>query len=142
MRPERLLLLREWLEIASQWRFDPVQAHCAHFILGALEATTGEPAAGILARLDLALPDSDVGVKRVLINRGGMRGIAESYFGCPARIDILNACEGDIVVLDGDEGETLGLVEGGGVLCVTSTTGLGRFPLSAAKGFWRLGGVG
>lgn len=131
--------LRVWLESAREWRFDAVQAHCAHFILGALAALTSESQADILLRLGVELPDTEAGVKRVLVERGGMRGLAESYFGCPARTDILNAREGDIAVLEGDDGETLGLVEGGGVLCVQATAGLARFPLSACTGCWRLG---
>ncbi len=140
-RAEGLARLRAYLETAAAWRFDPVTAHCAHFILGAIEAMTGERAQDVLSRLGIELPENAIGVARVLREHNGMRGIAESYFGAPARVDVLNARHGDIAVLEGDEGETLGIVEGGGVLCVSGTTGLTRTALDEASGFWVMNDV-
>lgn len=130
--------LRLFLNQAASWKFDPVRAHCAHFILGVLEAITERRAAQICDELELELPHDEAGVDTLLLARGGMRGIAKAYFGAEPRTDMLNAREGDIAVLDGERGETLGIVEGGGVLCVASDQGLMRIWLHQAKGFWVL----
>lgn len=137
-RQDWLDRLQAYLHSTREWHFDPVRANCAVFAMGVIEAVQGEPAAAVLERLQVDLPDTEMGVARVLASFGGVRGMAEAYCGAPARTDVLNAQRGDLAVLDGDGGDTLGVVEGGGVICVSSKAGISRFPLTDAKGFWRL----
>lgn len=136
--PDWLPRLNAWLAAEHARRFDPVRAHCAHFVLGALEALTGVKPDEILAQLQIELPDTEEGVRALLAERGGMRGLGLALFGPDLRADGLNARRGDIAILDGDHGETLGVVEGGGVLCAASDTGLARFSLGEIKGYWSL----
>lgn len=128
--------LRRYLATASHWRFDLVRANCAHFSVGVIEALTAVPASDVIAASGATLPETDIGVRRVLAERGGMRGLATAVFGQAPREDVLTARFGDVAVLDGNDGETLGVVEGGGVLCVADDVGLVRVSLSEAKGYW------
>jgi hypothetical protein len=136
--PEWQQRLRAFLDQAALWQYDPVSANCAHFILGAVGALAGKDPEVICRELRIALPADEAGVRELLVKRRGLRGIATAYFGGKPRGDMLNAREGDIAVLDGDDGETLGVVEGGGVLCVAADRGLLRIRLTQAKGFWAL----
>lgn len=136
--PDWLPRLHVYLDGARAWQFDPVRANCGIFTLGVIEAVTCKAPAAVLEQLGLEMPDSEIGVARVLADFDGMRGLAEAYFGEPARLDILNAQRGDIAILKGDDGDTLGVVEGAGVVCISSAHGIGRFPLTEAQGFWSL----
>lgn len=137
--PDWLPRLHAYLDGARAWQFDQVRANCAIFAMGAIEAVTGEGQAAVLERLGLEMPESEVGVARVLARFNGVRGLAEAYFGQPARQDLLNAQRGDIAILDGDDGDTMGVVEGAGVICISSAHGIARFALTDAKGFWSHG---
>lgn len=133
--------LLSFLYGVRQQPYDPVAHNCAIFIRGVILAVTGEDAA---ARLGLELPDSEAGVVRVLARLGGMRGMAEKFFGVPAG-PVLCARRGDIVIARGEllvpgteDRETLGVAEGGGALCLTPQ-GLWRFNLADCLGAWSLG---
>lgn len=121
--------------------YDPVEHSCATFVLGAIRAITGDDPA---AKLGITLPRSESEVARVLVAFGGVRGLAEAYFGVPAG-PVLHARRGDIVVTGGDiliagceDRESLGVVETGGALCVTPQ-GLKHFPLGVCLGAWKVG---
>lgn len=135
----------DWLERITEYLdgivgipYDPVTHNCATFTLGAIEAVTGETVVSVLKRLAIKLPTNELGVTRLLTERGGMRGIACEAFGGEPDPAFLQARRGDIALFDGTDGDTLGVVESGGAICVTPE-GLWRFDLSESKGFWRLG---
>jgi hypothetical protein len=114
--------------------YDVVQHNCAHYILGVVAAVTGDDA---VARLGIALPETEMGVGRLLAEYGGMRGIAEAYFGTPAAAPLLGR-RGDVGIADGVDGEVLGVFDSDGLLCLTHE-GLWRFSLAECKGSWALG---
>lgn len=130
--------LNGYLEGCLRKPYDAVSNNCANFALGALEAVSGTPQADILAQLEISLPRSTSDVAQLLSAGGGMRGIAEAYFGYPALTPISQAMRGDLVVCNGDDGEVLGVVEVNGVICLTPR-GLARFPISEALGYWSVG---
>lgn len=130
--------LRCFLDQAAFWKYDLVEANCGHFILGVIASVTNDEPRRICERLAIEMPTDERGVLGALAKGGGMRGLAVQYFGHEAHSDMLNAREGDVAVLDGEDGETLGLVEGGGVLCVAANGGLVRIRLDQAKGYWPL----
>lgn len=115
--------------------YDPVENNCANFALGALEAVSGVSSADILDKLGVDLPKAPGDVARLLVRFGGMRGIAEKYFGSPAATNLSCAMRGDLVVCNGDDGEVLGVMESAGVICLTPD-GLARFPVTEALGYW------
>lgn len=118
--------------------FHQTAHNCAIFVLGALEALTTITREEVLARIGVAeIPDTQVGVLRVLAERGGMRGLAEAFFGSPPLPPSICARRGDIAILDGDEGEVLGVVEVNGII-ILSPLGLDRAPTSSMKGYWSL----
>lgn len=137
-RPDWLDRLTVYLDEISGVPYDAVQHNCATFALGVVEAVTGELVADVLARLEITLPTSELGVARLLTDRGGMRGIACAAFGCEPEPGILSARRGDIALFEGIDGDTLGVVENGGAICLTPE-GLWRFEISEARGFWRVG---
>jgi hypothetical protein len=137
-RKDWLKRLNSFLTQTSKEPYHQTTHNCAHFALGAIEAVTGEIPASVLHRLGIELPSSEIGVTRLLIERGGMRGIAETFFGGEANPCRALAQRGDIAVCDGQDGEVLGVVENCGVICLTPD-GLSRFRLSEIKGFWPLG---
>lgn len=132
---ERLTVYLETVRAQSYHRVDH---NCGSFILGVIEAVTGETADEVLSRLDLEMPDSEFGVARVLAERGDMQGLCEAYFGQAADPAKLCARRGDIVLFDGEDGDAIGVMENGGALVLTET-GLWHRPLIEARGFWRLG---
>lgn len=114
--------------------YDPVAHNCAHYILGAVSAITGDDAA---ARLGIQLPATELGVARLLVERRGMRGIAEDYFGCAAAAPLLGR-RGDVGITTGEDGEVLGVFDSDGLICLTHE-GLWRFSMQECLGSWRLG---
>lgn len=129
--------LTAYLTAVRSKPFHPVDHNCAVFILGVIEAVRGLKAEQLLIGVGLCLPDTEFGVKRMLVEHGDMRGIAEKFFGCPPRKDILNAARGDIVLMDGTDGDTLGVVDNGAAVILTAN-GLERHPIMQARGFWKL----
>ena len=136
--------LPDWLERLTLYLdgvvarpYDPVAHNCATFILDVVHAVTGETPLEVLARIKLELPDTEFGVARLLAERGGMRGIAIETFG-ELNEFVMQARRGDIALFNTGHGETLGVVENNGALCVTPE-GLWRFDLKGSMGFWRLG---
>lgn len=116
-------------------KFDRVQFNCAHFILGVVAAVENIEPRAVLERLDAAFPDTDFGVTRFLKERGDMRGVAERYFGRPMSTAMLCARRGDIALLKGTEGDTLGVVTAGGIVYLTES-GLWTCPVTEGLGFW------
>jgi hypothetical protein len=114
--------------------YHPVEHNCAHFVLGAVEAITGEDPA---AKIGITLPDTEIGVARLLVENGGMRGIAECYFGAEASPPLLGR-RGDIGITNGMEGEVLGVFDTDGLICLTPD-GIWRFNMRECLGSWRLG---
>lgn len=135
--------LLTYLDGARALAFDPVRFNCCVFVMGAIEALTGARVAdheGIAQVLSDGMPETEIGIARVLAEFGGVRGLAETYFGEPAHTDLLNAARGDIVIAEanliiGGDGETLGVVDGDSYLTV-GTNGLSRHPLMTARGYW------
>lgn len=136
-RSDAIERLEKYLTRISALKYDPVQHNCGTFVLGALEVMTTDSVEMILARVGVDVPVSKLGVSRVLAECGGVRGLATRCFGGPGSAAVLCARRGDVAVLDGDDGECLGVVEVGGVICL-APEGLRRFPLSNAKGYWPL----
>ncbi len=134
--------LTAYLDAVRSQPFDPARHNCATFVLGAIRATTGDDP---LTQLVIDLPDTEREVARILVERGGVRQIAESYFGHPAELGVIAARRGDVVVAPANvliagagDRETLGIVEAGAVLFLTPS-GLWHEPITTATGFWRLG---
>lgn len=120
-----------------------VSNNCALFALGAMRAVLTD-AEERFAGLGIALPNSEYGAARVLKEVGGVRGLAERFFGEPPR-PALHAGRGDVVLADGDllvpgseDVEALGIADGAQALFV-GPTGVERHPLTACKGCWRAG---
>lgn len=133
--------LYAYLRARKAAAFDPVSSNCAIFVAGLIEAMTGEDP---VEALGVTLPGSALGAARILAEFGGVRGLAERYFGAPAvpaalagRGDILIAA-GDLLIEGSTDRETLGVSDGSQALFV-GPRGLERFPLSACSGCWRLG---
>lgn len=138
--PDWVERLTAYLEQLRTQPFHPVSNNCALFARGAIEAITGADAITVLK---LEMPLTEIGAARVLLEQGGIRGLAEKFFGMPADPAILQARRGDLAiapadVLVGEDRETIGVVESGGILTVTPS-GLWHMPLMHATGFWRLG---
>lgn len=117
--------------------------NCALFALGAMRAVLTDADARF-AGLGIALPDSEYGAARILKESGGVRGLAERFFGGPMR-PVLEAHRGDVVLADGDllipgseDGESLGIADGAQALFIGGS-GVERHPLTACKGCWRAG---
>lgn len=122
--------------------WDAVGHNCALFALGAMQAI--RPDAGErFAQLAIdTLPASPLAAARILLERGGVRGLAQAFFGTELR-PVLHAGRGDVVLADGDQviegsddGESLGIFDGSQALFV-GAGGLQRFPLTACKGCWK-----
>lgn len=129
--------LHACLDARARMPYDPVANNCAMLVLAVIEAVTGITPAEVLAVAGVEMPGTTIGIARVLAEHGGMCGLAEVYFGKTPDPAILCAGRGDLALLDGNEGEVLGVVVNGGVIALTPK-GLGTFPLTEAKGFWRL----
>ena len=132
--PEWPARLAAYLADVQQKPYHPVTHNCAIFALGALEAVTGRERADLMGGLEL--PESEFGVARVLAECGGVRGVATRAIG-EMHAATLTAQRGDVALLDGDGGQTMGVVENGAVVVVTPQ-GLVRHPLKAMLGFWRV----
>lgn len=118
--------------------YDPVKHNCGCFALGVIESVRGQPPGETLATLGLdAMPDTEIGVKRLLVERGDMGRIAAAFFGREPSTDVLSAQRGDIAVLPGETGDSLGVVENGAVLVLTSG-GLERHSIREAMGYWNV----
>lgn len=124
----------------SAW--NAVDNNCALFALGAMRAVLTDADERFTA-LGINLPDSAFAAARVLKEHGGVRGLAERFFGEPMQ-PVLHAHRGDVVLADGDlhipgsDGESLGIADGAQALFV-GPTGVERHPLTACKGCWRAG---
>lgn len=131
--PERLTAYLS--EIRSR-PYHPVTHNCALFALGALQAVTGRPAQEFLQAAAMDLPDTEMGVKRAIVENGDMRAIASRALG-PISKATLNARRGDIALMEGDGGDTLAIVENGAALVLTPQ-GIQRHPLTEALGYWNV----
>lgn len=129
--------LADYLDGLVSVPFDPVSHNCAVFALGVVEAVTEQTADEVLAVVGVKMPQSEIDVGRILVECSGVTGIASRLLG-DIRQDIGFARRGDIVLFDGIDGDTLGVVEVAGAICLTPS-GLRRFPMSEAKGYWSLG---
>jgi hypothetical protein len=127
-------------ERARPW--DAVAHNCALFALGAMKAILVDADARF-ERLEIGdLPTSQLGAARILVERGGVRGMAVAFFGTEA-LPPLHARRGDVVIADGNllvdgsvDGESLGIFDGSQALFV-GPSGLQRFGLETCKGCWR-----
>lgn len=136
--PEWGRRLTEYLHTIRQTPYDPVKHNCGCFALGVIEAVRGQPPSETLSALGIeAMPETDIGVKRLLIERGDMRNLASEFFGYPPSKGVLSANRGDIVVMPGEGGDTLGVVDNGAALVLTSA-GLERHPIRDALGYWNV----
>lgn len=127
--------LAAYLTYVARQPWHPTGWNCAAFAIGALAAQTGAAEREVLTLAGFScLPDTEMGVKRALLERGGMRGIAVAFFKAEPKADRA-AQRGDLALLDGEDGEVLGVVDSGGVVCLTRE-GLWRFPLRDIKGYW------
>lgn len=127
--------LNAYLDGILRARFDRVSFNCAHFILGVVAAVENVEPRLVLERLSAAFPDTEFGVARFLKERGDMGGVAEQYFGRPMNTAMLCARRGDIVLLKGRDGDTLGVVTAGGIVYLTDA-GLWTCPITEGLGFW------
>lgn len=71
--------------------------------------------------------------KRFLVSRGGLVEAVSSYIGQPSKE---RAVRGDVVSVDGGEGEALGICMGSKVICL-GPTGLRHLPRSAILKAWK-----
>lgn len=130
--------LAAFLNSEREIPFDPVSHNCITFGLGVIEAITGEAAADIVARLGEAMPESEMDVARILVAHNGVAGLAAECFEAdPMTEGFLLAVRGDLVVMKGVDGDTIGVVENGGVMALTNS-GLQRFGVDVVTGFWHL----
>jgi hypothetical protein len=117
--------------------FDKVEYNCGHFIVGAISAVSGKSVSEVLVGASITMPGTELGVVRVLHERGDMKGIARDYFGCEPETAMLLARRGDVALIRGDDGDALGVVDAAGVVAI-SPTGLVTFKLSDSLGFWKV----
>lgn len=135
--------LYAYLDEVRRRPWNAVGHNCALFALGAMRAVLKDADARFVA-LGLDIPRSEYAAARVLKEVGGVRGLAERFFGEQLR-PALHARRGDVVLADGDllvpgseDAEALGIADGAQALFV-GPTGIERHPLTACKGCWRAG---
>lgn len=126
--PERL---NKMILISRELPFEWGKHDCCLFAAHVVKALTGE---------DFTIPfigkyATAKGAARLLKKHGGVRGIATAALG--EEINPLAAQRGDIVMIDGEHGDTLGVCIGR--QCVApGFTDLIYFPMTAAVTAWRV----
>lgn len=128
--------LTAYLDSIRTTPYHPVTHNCGEFALGVVEAVTAESRESILQRAGVTMPDTEFGVTRVLAECGGMSGIVCRVFGEPSDRTLL-AKRGDLAIMDGVGGHTVGVIENGAVLGITPK-GVERHPLRQALAFWSI----
>ena len=111
--------------------FRPGTHDCARFAAGAVEVQTGVD----LARGWQAYRTLEQGQE--MLRAHGYSGHIDLVAGLLPEVPVLRARVGDIAVLDGDLGASLGVVQGAGVFALTPA-GIGMVPLSDAKRMFRV----
>ncbi len=129
--PERLL---DYIEFVRHRKHDLLDFNCAFYAAGAVLAITGIDAVEALGVKIEKRGD----VATVLDKFGGARGLAQAFFGAPPLSAPLLARRGDIVIKDGQDGETLGVCVGDHALFL-GDDGLQRRELRECFGVWRVG---
>jgi len=104
---------------------------CCMFAANVVKELTGED----LAADFRGTYNDDKGALKILADKGGVRAIAASKLG--EEINPLNAQRGDVVLINGERGESLTICMGSYVVG-TGTDGLVQFPLSSAICAWRV----
>jgi len=126
--------LRTYLDAKATEPFRPGKHDCAMFVMGAVEAMTGEDPAHDLRGKYRTLEDA-----RGLVRQKGvadMIGLAEHRLG--DEVPAIFAGEGDVAVLTDDEGlPAFGLVQGA-LVYVLRPSGLGLVPLTQAERAFRV----
>lgn len=135
--------LYDYLAAVRGQAWHAVSNNCALFALGAMRAVLTDTEERFAA-LGIVLPDSEYAAARILKEAGGVRGLAERFFGEPMR-PVLDAHRGDVVLADGDllipgseDRESLGIADGAQALFL-GPGGMARHPLTACKACWRAG---
>lgn len=104
---------------------------CALFAADWVESVTGsDPADGIRGRYQTAL-----GAGRVIKREGGLEAIANSRLG--ERVEPKLAQRGDVVLLEGSHGPTLGVCLGVDA-AAPGEDGLMLVPMNRAQAAWRV----
>ena len=79
--------------------------------------------------------DSAAGAARILADEGGVRGLATAVLGEPCDNPLM-AGRGDIVCVDLDGRDTLGVVAGNGCWCAPGVGGLVFRPMTEVSTVW------
>lgn len=125
--PERL---QAFIESRRDTAFAWGSHDCALFAADWVASVTGkDPADGIRGRYQTAL-----GAGRVIKREGGLEAIADSRLG--ERVEPKLAQRGDVVLLDGSHGPTLGVCLGVEA-AAPGEDGLMLVPMSRALACWR-----
>lgn len=127
-RPERL---HDYIASRRDTPFAWGRHDCALFAADWVQALTGaDPAEGLRGRYRTAL-----GAARLIKREGGLEAIAEARLG--ERINPRLAQRGDVVLLDGSHGPTLGVCLGVDA-AAPGADGLMLVPMRRAQAAWRV----
>lgn len=129
--PERL---GDFLTEAHRRPYDPLTWNCALFVFGAIEAQTGTNPAKRFARNGVLRDEKHM--QQIIAKHGGVRGIATRVLGEP--IPIFQARRGDLIVAEGEDDETLGVMDSARAV-VLARDGLSRLRLDKARAAWSVG---
>lgn len=128
--PERLdALMLSRQRVAFRWGLND----CCMFAADAVLETTGSDLAGSLR----GAYDSQDGAESVLAEHGGVRAIASARLGEPMD-NPAYARRGDIVCVELEGRETLGVVVGAGQWACPGARGLVFRPMAEALTVWRV----
>lgn len=123
--------LLAYVEAVRAKPYNAVAHNCALFVAGAIREMRGDdPVSSLGVRLS-----SERDVVEVLSARGGVKGLADEYLG--QMLPPLRARRGDVVIKDGDGGDTLGLCMGTHALFL-GLGGLQRRALKDCAGCWEV----
>lgn len=131
MRTDLPEQLHAFIELRRNTPFAWGSHDCALFAADWVESVTGsDPAKGIRGRYQTA-----IGAGRVMKREGGLEAIADSRLG--ERVAPKLAQRGDVVLLDGSHGPTLGVCLGVEA-AAPGEGGLMLVPMRKAQAAWRL----
>jgi hypothetical protein len=146
--PQQPMRLRDWPEQLADLLAARLNApfgwgvnDCCLFACDAVQALTGWDPAGPedAGGLGLRGTYADMpGAARILADRGGVKALAVAAFGEPRELPLM-AQRGDVVCVQLDGRDTLGIVAGTGHWCAPGSDGLVFRPMSEVVAVWAIG---
>lgn len=129
---DRLNALYAYVQEVRDRPYEPVRHNCALFAAGALKIFTDRD---FVAELGITL-ESERDMLRVLAEHDGLRGLVTYCIGSEMQPPLL-ARRGDLMLKEGENGETVGVCMGDHALFL-GPDGLQRRELMECLGCWRV----